>query len=94
LKNFICARYREGHGEKLAKMMDKAFDSYSIPQKFENYCLIIEKMFNQDDEELKKFAFKIFDLDMDTVLSYKDMFDLMHNTSSNHSKLYLLKPEE
>ena len=74
--------------------MDKEFDSYSIPQKFENYCLIIEKMFNQDDEKLKKFAFKIFDLHADGVLDYKDMFDLMHNTSSNHSKVYMLQPEE
>ena len=51
-------------------------------------------MFNQDDEKLKKFAFKIFDLHADGVLDYKDMFDLMHNTSSNHSKVYMLQPEE
>jgi len=78
----------------LAKILDESFDNYSIPQRFENYCLIIEKIFNQNDDELKKFAFRIFDMNKDKKLSQKDMFDLMHSTSSQHTKNYLLKPDE
>jgi hypothetical protein len=34
-------------------------------------------LFNKDENELKKFAFKIFDTNGDGVLSENDMFELM-----------------
>jgi Ca2+-binding EF-hand superfamily protein len=40
-------------------------------------------LFNQDDKELKKFAFKIFDINNDGKLSENDLYDLMQLTSSN-----------
>jgi hypothetical protein len=41
------------------------------------YCDGLEELFNQDVSELKRFAFKIFDVNQDKKLSENDMFELM-----------------
>ena len=48
---------------------------------FENYCKGLEKLFNQDDEVLKRVAFDIFDLNNDKKVSENDIFELIKITS-------------
>lgn len=60
---------------------------------FESYAKHLENFFNQDENELKKFAFKIFDVNADNRLSEQDMFDMMKYCSAIKGGYYMQKQE-
>lgn len=51
------------------KVLEPYFDNFSNAVSIDAYCTNIEKIFNKDDETLKKFAFKIFDTTFDKKVS-------------------------
>lgn len=48
----------------------------------EDYAVGLETLFGQDEDQLRKFAFKIFDANQDKKLSETDMFELMRWASA------------
>ena len=53
------------------------FSAYSTNIEFGFYCERLEILFNKKEEELKQFAFQIFDVNGDKRLSESDLFELM-----------------
>jgi Ca2+-binding EF-hand superfamily protein len=43
----------------------------------QDYCTKLENLFNKDEIDLKKFAFKIFDVNNDGRVSENDLFELL-----------------
>lgn len=69
MKQFLVKRYKEGLGIRIMKVLEPYIDLTSIQVNLEGYCRSLEKIFQSDDQELKKFAFKIFDTNNDKKLS-------------------------
>ena len=66
---------------KIVDAIQDNFGNFDVSLNFEIYCKGLEKLFNQEDEILKKIAFDILDLTNDKKLSENDMFDLIKMTS-------------
>ena len=78
----MAKRYKDGLATKLIPVLAEFFGNFNQNLNFLTYCDGLEKMFNKDEHELKKFAFKIFDVTHDKKLSENDMFELMKMTSA------------
>jgi Ca2+-binding EF-hand superfamily protein len=57
--------------------MSSNFGDYSTNISLEMYATGLESLFGQDEDGLRKFAFKIFDVNNDKKVSEYDMFELM-----------------
>lgn len=79
LKEFLIKRYKEGLSNRFMNIIGTIYDfTQNQSMEIDNYCLLMEKIFNQDDASLKRLAFKIFDTNQDKKVSEKDMFELMN----------------
>ena len=79
LKEFLIKRYKEGLSNRFMNIIGTIYDfTQNQSMEIDNYCQLMEKIFNQDDASLKRLAFKIFDTNQDKKVSEKDMFELMN----------------
>lgn len=76
LREFLAKRYNDVLAGKFAIAIQPYFDHF-IQCDISDYCKYLEKMFNRDEAELKKFAFKIFDVNNDGRISESDLFELI-----------------
>ena len=58
------------------------FNNFSFNLDFNLYCESIENLVNQDEYQLKQFAFKVLDIGNDKKLSEADLFQIMKIASS------------
>ncbi len=73
----MAVRYKEGLAARITSIISPNFSNFNQNIDIQAYCDGLEKLFNQDYIGLKKFAFKIFDINQDKKLSENDMFELM-----------------
>ena len=87
LIKFLTLRYKEFLAKRICQCLAPYLGEFKSAQSqthldFESYSKHLENFFNQDENELKKFAFKIFDVNADNRLSEQDMFDMMKYCSA------------
>jgi Ca2+-binding EF-hand superfamily protein len=75
LKAFLAKRYKEALAGRITSLMGQYFGSYGQQTiGLDAYADGLEALFGQDEEALRKFAFKIYDANQDKKLSESDMF--------------------
>ena len=94
LKEFLAARYKDGLAQKIIQVVSYAFHNFTANVDFTAYCDALESLFNQDENQLKKFAFKIFDINGDKKLSENDLFDLMKFCSAQKGGYFKQSQED
>lgn len=62
---------------KLAQSLQGWFNNFVPNVEFIDYYKTLENIFNRDEADLKKFAFKIFDVNGDGCVSESDLFELI-----------------
>ena len=70
-------KYKNGLASKITEAMSGKFNNYMPQLLFEPYCDGLTSIFDQPERDLKKLAFKIFDINNDGKLSENDLYDLM-----------------
>ena len=87
LKEFLVKKYKVGLGSKLVPILQPYFGGFQLAIDMNVYCDNLETLFNQDEVALKKFAFKIFDVNGDGKVSENDLFELMKMCQGNKGGL-------
>ena len=57
--------------------MQPYFENFLHFVEIHDYCIKLENMYNRDISDLKKFAFRIFDVNNDGKVSESDLFELI-----------------
>lgn len=85
LKDFLAKKYNNDIlADRFSKLLSTYyFDSFSIQITGQEYIRKIEKMFNEDDNTLKKFAFKIFAVNSFDQITESDLFELIKMCQGN-----------
>jgi len=75
----LCKRYRDPLGTRLYTILLPTFSEFNNNQnvELESYAKNLDTVFNQDQNALRKFAFKIFAMTHDDKLTENDMFMFM-----------------
>lgn len=70
LKAAIARRYRASIADKVIQK----FPDLSTPQDFDQYCDIIEKMLNQENDRLWRIAFNVYDYNSNKIIDDLDTY--------------------
>ena len=83
LKGFLQQRYTKTFGSNVYEAMKGYFGSHNVDLKLNDkeFADVLEKVFNQDEQKLKGFSFRIFDTNGDDKISENDLSDLMQLSS-------------
>lgn len=77
LKEYLAKKYNDVMASKLAQALQGWFNNFVPNVEFADYVKTLENIFNRDEADLKKFAFKIFDVNGDGIVSESDLFELI-----------------
>lgn len=73
----MAKRYKDPIAGKIIQIISDKFGNFVQNIDEHDYIHGIESIFNQDERNLKKFAFKLFDTNADGIVSDNDMFEVM-----------------
>ena len=77
LNQFLAKRYKSDLAKSITNLMGE-FLNYTQPNiNLKDFADGVELLFNKSEEDLRRFAFKIYDANGDKHLSEQDMFDLL-----------------
>ena len=62
---------------QIAERIVQKFPEFSIPQDFDQYCDLIEKLVNQDNDRLMRIAFDIYDFNQDKTVCELDTYAIL-----------------
>lgn len=101
LIEFLKERYKPKYASRIANVLT-SMPTFNItattPLSFEDYCTGIENIFGQDDEGLKKLAFKLLDFNNDRKVSERDLNMIVggikNDPEKENSKLIKIRQEE
>ena len=74
--NFRAAISRRFKAQIAERIVSK-FPEFQIPQEFEQYCDLIEKMVNQENDRLWRIAFDVYDFDQDKIICELDTYTML-----------------
>jgi Ca2+-binding EF-hand superfamily protein len=91
----LAKRYKNELAKSITNLMGE-FLNYTQPNiPLKDFADGVDMLFNKSEEDLRRFAFKIYDANGDNKLSEQDMFDLLRWSGANkdaHVEIEKLRP--
>ena len=77
LNQLLAKRYKNDLAKSITNLMGEFFNYTQPAISLGEFAGGVEMLFSRSEEELRRFAFKIYDANGDKLLSEQDMFDLL-----------------